>query len=55
MVNKYYAVRKGKIPGIYESWGEAETQDIVELSINPLKLWKRLTFLCLRIVYMGPL
>lgn len=26
MVNKYYAVRKGKIPGIYESWGEAETQ-----------------------------
>lgn len=26
MVKKYYAVRKGKNPGIYESWGEAESQ-----------------------------
>lgn len=26
MANKFYAVRKGKIPGIYETWTECQTQ-----------------------------
>lgn len=26
MANKYYAVKKGKIPGIYKSWDECKTQ-----------------------------
>lgn len=26
MKKKYYAVKKGKVPGIYETWNEAKAQ-----------------------------